>query len=97
MFFDFLSQKCLDKDPAKRWSCERLLHHPVFDDYLAMRAESSIDQPDANSQFKNKSKVSECFELKKCKIRKINDKLFIFSHRTHRYRCLLVIRKSMPI
>lgn len=26
-----LFQKCLDKDPAKRWSCEQLLQHPFFD------------------------------------------------------------------
>ena len=24
-------QKCLDKDPAKRWSCEQLLNHGFFD------------------------------------------------------------------
>ena len=24
-------QKCLDKDPAKRWSCEQLLQHPFFE------------------------------------------------------------------
>ena len=27
-FFHF--QKCLDKDPARRWSCEQLLHHNFF-------------------------------------------------------------------
>ena len=25
------AQKCLDKDPAKRWSCEQLLQHPFFE------------------------------------------------------------------
>lgn len=29
------TQKCVDKDPAKRWSCERLLMHPYFEDYVA--------------------------------------------------------------
>ncbi len=28
--FDFIFQKCLDKDPARRWSCEQLLHHNFF-------------------------------------------------------------------
>eukprot|EP00095_Tigriopus_kingsejongensis_P006820 maker-scaffold82_size396747-snap-gene-1.17 protein:Tk06820 transcript:maker-scaffold82_size396747-snap-gene-1.17-mRNA-1 annotation:"cyclin-dependent kinase-like 1" len=26
---DFM-RKCLDKDPAKRWTCEELIHHPFF-------------------------------------------------------------------
>eukprot|EP00094_Tigriopus_californicus_P006323 TCALIF_06088-PA protein Name:"Similar to Cdkl1 Cyclin-dependent kinase-like 1 (Mus musculus)" AED:0.23 eAED:0.23 QI:2/0.83/0.85/0.85/0.83/1/7/211/385 len=26
---DFM-KRCLDKDPAKRWTCEELLHHPIF-------------------------------------------------------------------
>ena len=26
-------QKCLDKDPAKRWTCEQLLSHPFFKNF----------------------------------------------------------------
>lgn len=26
-------QKCLDKDPEKRYSCEQLFHHPYFDGF----------------------------------------------------------------
>ncbi|XP_018794397.1 PREDICTED: cyclin-dependent kinase-like 1 isoform X2 [Bactrocera latifrons] len=35
---DFL-KKCLDKDPAKRWSCEKLIKHSYFDDYVAKQRE----------------------------------------------------------
>ncbi|XP_044315833.1 cyclin-dependent kinase-like 1 isoform X3 [Drosophila rhopaloa] len=35
---DFL-KKCLDKDPAKRWSCEKLIKHSYFDDYIAKQRE----------------------------------------------------------
>ncbi|RVE53868.1 hypothetical protein evm_001530 [Chilo suppressalis] len=30
---DFL-QKCLDKDPMMRWTCEQLLRHPIFENFL---------------------------------------------------------------
>ena len=30
----FNFQKCVDKDPAKRWSCDRLLTHVYFEDYI---------------------------------------------------------------
>ncbi|XP_030381189.1 cyclin-dependent kinase-like 1 isoform X1 [Scaptodrosophila lebanonensis] len=35
---DFL-KKCLDKDPAKRWPCDKLIKHSYFDDYLAKQRE----------------------------------------------------------
>ncbi|XP_075149579.1 cyclin-dependent kinase-like 1 isoform X4 [Haematobia irritans] len=35
---DFL-KKCLDKDPAKRWPCEKLVKHSYFDDYIAKQRE----------------------------------------------------------
>ncbi|XP_062539033.1 cyclin-dependent kinase-like 1 isoform X1 [Armigeres subalbatus] len=38
MMMDFL-KKCLDKDPAKRWSCERLVTHPYFEDYVSKQKE----------------------------------------------------------
>uniref|UniRef100_A0A182PAG4 cyclin-dependent kinase n=1 Tax=Anopheles epiroticus TaxID=199890 RepID=A0A182PAG4_9DIPT len=38
LMMDFL-KKCLDKDPAKRWSCERLATHPYFEDYITKQKE----------------------------------------------------------
>ncbi|CAG9789497.1 unnamed protein product [Diatraea saccharalis] len=33
LVIDFL-QKCLDKDPMMRWTCEQLLRHPIFENFL---------------------------------------------------------------
>ncbi|KAL4703576.1 hypothetical protein ACJJTC_006962 [Scirpophaga incertulas] len=33
LVIDFL-QKCLDKDPMLRWTCEQLLRHPIFENFL---------------------------------------------------------------
>ncbi|KAL0819422.1 hypothetical protein ABMA28_007528 [Loxostege sticticalis] len=33
LIIDFL-QKCLDKDPMMRWTCEQLLRHPIFENFL---------------------------------------------------------------
>uniref|UniRef100_A0A182SNM3 Cyclin-dependent kinase-like 2 n=1 Tax=Anopheles maculatus TaxID=74869 RepID=A0A182SNM3_9DIPT len=38
LMMDFL-KKCLDKDPAKRWSCERLATHQYFEDYITKQKE----------------------------------------------------------
>ena len=32
-------QKCLDKDPSKRWSCDRLLTHAYFEDFAKRQKE----------------------------------------------------------
>lgn len=49
---DFL-KKCLDKDPNKRWNCDRLSTHPYFEDYKAkykeMEAMSSTPQTQYNT------------------------------------------------
>lgn len=29
----------MDKDPAKRWSCDKLIKHSYFDDYIAKQRE----------------------------------------------------------
>lgn len=50
-------QKCLDKDPAKRWTCERLLNHPLFDEYIARRKEAASEQNDDSNRPREKSKV----------------------------------------
>lgn len=34
-------QKCLDKDPMKRWSCDKLIKHSYFDDYIAKQKENN--------------------------------------------------------
>lgn len=54
-----LFQKCLDKDPAKRWSCERLMGHPLFEDYLAKHKEDSMEHSDSHksNRSRDKSKV----------------------------------------
>ncbi|XP_023949927.2 cyclin-dependent kinase-like 4 [Bicyclus anynana] len=33
LVLDFL-YKCLDKDPMMRWTCEQLLRHPIFENFL---------------------------------------------------------------
>lgn len=54
-----LSQRCLDKDPEKRWTCERLLSHPLFEDYLIKRKDVP-DYVDAYKQnrIRDKAKVT---------------------------------------
>jgi cyclin-dependent kinase-like len=56
-------QKCLDKDPNKRWSCERLLTHPYFEDYIVKEKEevtTNIQETSstANNRNREKSKIS---------------------------------------
>ncbi|CAO1300513.1 unnamed protein product [Diamesa hyperborea] len=55
---DFM-KKCLDKDPNKRWSCERLAQHPYFEDFVVKNKEPEITtnlQPD--NRNREKSKIS---------------------------------------
>ncbi|CAK1547459.1 unnamed protein product [Leptosia nina] len=33
LIIDFL-KRCLDKDPMMRWTCEQLLRHPIFENFL---------------------------------------------------------------
>ncbi|XP_037881959.1 cyclin-dependent kinase-like 1 [Glossina fuscipes] len=50
---DFL-KKCLDKDPIKRWPCDKLIKHSYFDDYIAKQREldgiSSIEMANLRQQ-----------------------------------------------
>ena len=39
-------QKCLDKDPAKRWSCEQLLTHGWFKGYTFKFPDHELEQFD---------------------------------------------------
>lgn len=44
LFIDFpLLQKCLDKDPAKRYSCEQLLSHAFFKNFTFKFPESELE------------------------------------------------------
>lgn len=56
-------KKCLDKDPNKRWSCDRLISHPYFEDYIVKTSkepEMVMDRnlPDSSRQ-REKSKISQ--------------------------------------
>lgn len=52
-------QKCLDKDPARRWTCERLMGHPLFLDYLAKHKDDLLEQTESHksNRSRDKSKV----------------------------------------
>ncbi|XP_055923818.1 cyclin-dependent kinase-like 1 isoform X1 [Eupeodes corollae] len=54
---DFL-RKCIDKDPAKRWSCEKLIKHSYFDDYIAKQREMEASSSLQDSRHRDKSKTS---------------------------------------
>ncbi|XP_045502837.1 cyclin-dependent kinase-like 1 isoform X2 [Colias croceus] len=43
LILDFL-QKCLDKDPLMRWTCEQLLRHPIFENFLFTLPSSDHDE-----------------------------------------------------
>ncbi|XP_049878188.1 cyclin-dependent kinase-like 4 isoform X2 [Pectinophora gossypiella] len=43
LIIDFL-QKCLDKDPMMRWTCEQLLRHPIFENFLFTVPHSDHDE-----------------------------------------------------
>lgn len=61
MNFFFWFQKCLDKDPSKRWNCERLLNHSYFDDYVAKQKE--MEAADEANKNREKSKVKISFKF----------------------------------
>lgn len=60
--FPIHSQKCLDKDPNKRWSCDRLIQHPYFEDYIVKSNKepevTTTHLPDS-SRLREKSKISQ--------------------------------------
>lgn len=53
----------MDKDPSKRWSCERLIQHPYFDDYIVKTKETevttSLPPPPDSSRHREKMKISQ--------------------------------------
>ncbi|CAH4038129.1 unnamed protein product [Pieris brassicae] len=43
LIIDFL-KRCLDKDPMMRWTCEQLLRHPIFENFLFTVPASDHDE-----------------------------------------------------
>lgn len=71
-FLLFPFQKCLDKDPSRRWSCDRLLTHSYFEDYVKRQKEfeaslaaaaaataAASSSTDPHQLHREKTKVSE--------------------------------------
>ncbi|PSN34748.1 Cyclin-dependent kinase-like 1 [Blattella germanica] len=53
---DFL-KKCVDKDPARRWSCEQLLRHPYFDNFHFKIPESELEEFEKLRRLRDRSRV----------------------------------------
>lgn len=54
---DFM-KKCLDKDPAKRWSCEQLLQHPFFERFSFKKPDyGELERIGRNSSYNGSSKL----------------------------------------
>nr|CAD7451994.1 unnamed protein product [Timema tahoe] len=53
-----IDPKCLDKDPAKRWSCEQLLRHPYFDNFHFKMPESELDEFEKLRRLRDRSRNS---------------------------------------
>ena len=45
-FIEVVFQKCLDKDPVKRWSCDQLLSHPFFKNFTFKFPEHELNEFD---------------------------------------------------
>ena len=52
---------CLAMDPNKRWSCEQLLDHPYFDNYLmeTKREENKSKAYQAQNLFQSDKKTKQ--------------------------------------
>ena len=48
-------QKCVDKEPARRWSCEQLLRHPYFEHFRCSL--SSSDSRDSDARLARPNRV----------------------------------------
>lgn len=58
-YFTYVSlQKCVDKDPARRWSCEQLLRHPYFDNFHFKIPESELEEFEKLRRLRDRSRVS---------------------------------------
>lgn len=54
----FSLQKCVDKDPARRWSCEQLLRHSYFDNFHFKIPESELEEFEKLRKLRDRSRVS---------------------------------------
>ncbi|XP_033609638.1 cyclin-dependent kinase-like 1 isoform X2 [Cryptotermes secundus] len=54
---DFL-KKCVDKDPARRWSCEQLLRHSYFDNFHFKIPESELEEFEKLRKLRDRSRNS---------------------------------------
>jgi serine/threonine protein kinase len=54
----FSLQKCVDKDPARRWSCEQLLRHSYFDNFHFKMPESELEEFEKLRRLRDRSRVS---------------------------------------
>jgi serine/threonine protein kinase len=57
-FTFFVLQKCVDKDPARRWSCEQLFRHPYFDNFHFKIPDSELEEFEKLRRLRDRSRVS---------------------------------------
>ncbi|XP_077285650.1 cyclin-dependent kinase-like 1 [Arctopsyche grandis] len=53
---DFM-EKCLDKDPIKRWTCEQLLRHPIFHNFYYRLPDSELEEFEKIKRDKSKGSL----------------------------------------
>lgn len=56
--FPIFLQKCLDKEPSKRWTCEELLTHPYFDNFQFQLPEQELEDFEKLRKHRDRSRVS---------------------------------------
>lgn len=59
---DFL-EKCLDKDPGKRWTCEQLLRHPYFENFNFKIDDGDAHQFEKMTREKSRSVTQNSMSL----------------------------------
>lgn len=50
-------QKCLDKDPAKRYTCDQLLRHPYFANFNFRLPDSELEEYERLRRLRSRSRV----------------------------------------
>lgn len=56
----FISKCCLAMDPNKRWSCDKLLDHPYFNNYsIDIKQDSKAKSYQAQNIYQNDRKVKQ--------------------------------------
>lgn len=58
-FYFILSQRCLDKEPTKRWTCEELLSHPYFQHFQFELPDQELEDFEKLRKHKDRSRVRE--------------------------------------